>query len=198
MYVLCHAVAPKKVRAQNVSSLGDILSFTFFSQVTFAKRKSFGMASEIARLAALVLTNTVKIDDYLQTNNLPTPSFHQDGPVDLSLPENIEAARLKALDASLRLTDLLRGPVELVRPTVHLETFICHDLNTDGSKLVIRSMQSAWKQFTSTKSTAKYPFMAKSPPWSLPSNVASTSQICVGFFDLPSATIAFSWSLEKA
>ena len=76
------------------------------------------MASEIARLAALVLTNTVRVDDYLQENGLPVPSFHEDGPIDLSLSPEIEAARVAALEASLRLNDLLRGPVELVRPTV--------------------------------------------------------------------------------
>jgi hypothetical protein len=76
------------------------------------------MASEIARLAALVLTNTVRVDDYLQRNCLPVPSFHEDGPIDLQLSPEIEAARVAALEASLRLNDLLRGPVELVRPTV--------------------------------------------------------------------------------
>ena len=78
------------------------------------------MASEIAKLAAAVLTNTVKIDDYLQTNNLPSPSFHKDGPIDLKLSADAEAARVAALEASTRLNDLLRGPVELVRPTVIL------------------------------------------------------------------------------
>lgn len=82
------------------------------------------MASEIAKLAALVLTNTVRVDDYLQKNGLSSPSFHEDGPVDLKLSAEIEAARVVALEASLRLNDLLRGPIELVRPTVYLHTFI--------------------------------------------------------------------------
>ena len=82
------------------------------------------MASEIVKTAALVLTNTVKVDDYLQTNGLPSPSFHEDGPVDLKLSDPIEGARIAALEASIRLADLLRGPVELVRPTVRLYILI--------------------------------------------------------------------------
>ena len=82
------------------------------------------MASEIVKLAELVLTSTVKVDDYLQTHRLPLPSFHEDGPVDLKLSDPIEAARIAALEASIRLGDLLRGPVELVRPTVRLYNLV--------------------------------------------------------------------------
>ena len=76
------------------------------------------MASEIAKLAALVLTNTIRVDDYLQTNKLPSPSFHEDGPIDFGLSSDVEAARIAAIEASFRLHDRLRGPVELIRPTV--------------------------------------------------------------------------------
>ena len=84
------------------------------------------MASEIAKLAASVLTNTVKIDDFLQTNKLPSPSFHEDGPIDFGLSPEVESARVAALEASLRLHDLLRGPVELIRPTVYIPNSIAH------------------------------------------------------------------------
>lgn len=76
------------------------------------------MASEIATLAALVLTHTVKVDNFLQENKLPTPSFHEDGPIDLGLSPEVELARVAAIEASLRLQDLVRGPVELIRPTI--------------------------------------------------------------------------------
>ena len=78
------------------------------------------MASEIAQLAALVLTHTVKVDDFLQKNKLPTPNFHEDGPIELGLSPEVESARVAAIEASLRLHDLLRGPVELIRPTVNI------------------------------------------------------------------------------
>ena len=84
------------------------------------------MASEIAKLAALVLTHTVKIDEFLQTNKLPSPTFHEDGPIDFGLSAEVESARVAALEASLRLHDLLRGPVELVRPTVYNLYSIVH------------------------------------------------------------------------
>ena len=76
------------------------------------------MASEIAKLAALVLTHTVKVDEYLQRNKLSTPGFHEDGPIDLDFSPEVELARAAAIEASLRLHNLLRGPVELIRPTV--------------------------------------------------------------------------------
>ena len=78
------------------------------------------MATEIAKLAALILTHTVKIDEFLQTNKLPSPTFHEDGPIDFGLSTEVESARVAAIEATLRLHDLLRGPVELVRPTVYI------------------------------------------------------------------------------
>ena len=78
------------------------------------------MASEIAKLAGLVLTHTMKVDDFLQRNKLPTPSFHEDGPIDLGLSPELELARVAAIEASLRLHDLLREPVDLIRPTVNI------------------------------------------------------------------------------
>ena len=85
------------------------------------------MASEIVTLAALVLTSTVKVDDYLQTHRLLSPSLHEDGPVDLKLSDPIEATRIAALEASVRLGDLLCGPVKLVRPTVRLHILVVHE-----------------------------------------------------------------------
>ena len=84
------------------------------------------MISEIAKLAALVLTNTVKVDDFLQSSKLPPPTFHEDGPIDLGLSPEVEAARVAAIESSLRLHDLLRGPVELIRPTVYITSIQLH------------------------------------------------------------------------
>lgn len=67
-----------------------------------------------------MLTHTVKVDDYLQRNKLPPPSFHEDGTLDLGFSPEVEAARVAAIEASLRLHDLLRGPVELIRYTVDI------------------------------------------------------------------------------
>lgn len=76
------------------------------------------MTSEIAELGASISRNTAFVNEYLQTNHLPLPSFHEDGPTDLKLSPDAEKARIAALEASIQLNDLLRGPVELLRPTV--------------------------------------------------------------------------------
>lgn len=74
--------------------------------------------SEILELATSIAANTAVVDEYLHRNNLPFPSFHEDGPVDLMLGSKAEEARITAIEACLHLHDLLRGPIELLRPTV--------------------------------------------------------------------------------
>ena len=78
------------------------------------------MRSRIAELSAVIEQCTTKVDQYLTTHGLPQPTFTFDGPLDLKLPEDIEEARVAAIDASQELNDLLRGPVALVRPVVSL------------------------------------------------------------------------------
>ena len=69
------------------------------------------------------------------TVSLPLSS-HEDGPVDLKLSDPIETVRIDALEASIRLGDLLRGAVDLLRPTVHLYILIVHEyLPLTGRKL---------------------------------------------------------------
>ena len=76
------------------------------------------MASKIAELSSVIARNTASVDEYIRSHNLPQPSFDVDGPVDLKLPEEVEEARVAAIDASQELNDLLRGPIALVRPVV--------------------------------------------------------------------------------
>ena len=75
---------------------------------------------EILELATSVARNIAIVNDYLQANNLPFPSFHEDGPIDLKLNPEAEKARITALEASMHLHDLLLGPTELLRPTVSI------------------------------------------------------------------------------
>ena len=75
-------------------------------------------ASEIAELTETIASNTTIVNEYLEANKLPQPSFDEDGPVNFQLSPEVEKARLAALDASTQLSDLLRGPVECLRPTV--------------------------------------------------------------------------------
>lgn len=82
-------------------------------------------STRIAELAAIVSTNTTKIDDYLISHNLPSPSFDVDHPADLGIPLeaiDIDDARRAALEASMELQDLLQGPTSLLRPVVCYST----------------------------------------------------------------------------
>ncbi|PVI04246.1 putative O-methyltransferase [Periconia macrospinosa] len=70
--------------------------------------------TRIAELAAAVAHHTQRVDKYLTSNNLPTPSFQVDGPVELGLPADIEESRIEALQATQELNDLLQGPRNLI------------------------------------------------------------------------------------
>lgn len=76
-------------------------------------------SSRITELATLVQANTAKVDQYLQENNLPFPSFDEQGPVDFKIEsDEIQNARTVAMEASLELHDLLLGPSMCLRPVV--------------------------------------------------------------------------------
>lgn len=82
-------------------------------------------STRIAELAAIISTNTAKIDDYLRSHGLPSPSFDVDHPADLGIPGeaiDIDNARKSALEASIELQDLLQGPTSLLRPVVCYST----------------------------------------------------------------------------
>lgn len=77
------------------------------------------MSSRIGELSAIIARTTAEVEAYLHSHNLPLPSFNVDGPTDLLLPEEIDNARVAAIDATQELNDLLRGPIALVRPVVN-------------------------------------------------------------------------------
>ena len=78
------------------------------------------MGSKIVELAEAILNNTSAIDTYLKENSLPSPSFHIDGPVNFGIrSEDVEASRIKVIEASIELADLLHGPMNFLRPLVH-------------------------------------------------------------------------------
>ncbi|MCJ1424779.1 hypothetical protein MMC29_002667 [Sticta canariensis] len=88
-------------------------------------------STRIAKLAAIVSTNTAKIDHYLTSHGLPSPSFDVNHPADLGIPPeaiDIVHARRVAFEASMELQDLLQGPILLLRPVHYL-------LRSEGSTL---------------------------------------------------------------
>ncbi|KAF2655178.1 putative O-methyltransferase [Lophiostoma macrostomum CBS 122681] len=70
--------------------------------------------SRIAQLAATVARNTTQIDEDLDENKRPYPSFESSGPVDLGLPQDLEQLRNQTLQTSQELNDLLQGPRDLL------------------------------------------------------------------------------------
>ncbi|CAF9926558.1 MAG: hypothetical protein ALECFALPRED_003473 [Alectoria fallacina] len=89
-------------------------------------------SSRITELATLVQANTAKVDQYLQENNLPFPSFDEQGPVDFKIEsDEIQNARTVAMEASLELHDLLLGPSMCLRPVLNgtsLQTIYKYDI----------------------------------------------------------------------
>lgn len=75
--------------------------------------------SRIVELASQIQKRTSEIDEYLQSNNLPSPTFDEDGPVDLGLSAGeVAKARDAVLESTLELHDLLLGPSLCLRPVV--------------------------------------------------------------------------------
>ena len=69
--------------------------------------------STIAELASSIASNTARINDFLASKSLPTPSFSQDGPSRSMIPQDapeIEAARVEVIDDTLKLRNLILGP----------------------------------------------------------------------------------------
>ena len=89
------------------------------------------MASKtITELASFISTNTAKVNNYLSSEKLPTPSFDVDGPSKSLIPPEaaeIEAARSAVIDATLKLHNLMLGPRDF------LQSFtVSPDLCVDG------------------------------------------------------------------
>lgn len=71
------------------------------------------MSSRITLLSSRIATNTSKLNDYLEANGLPTPSFEVNGPSQSSVPSSepeIEAARIAIIDDTQELRRLVLGP----------------------------------------------------------------------------------------
>ena len=75
----------------------------------------------INELASIISRNTTVVDDFLESKNLPTPTFGIDALPKIPIPDEmveVEAARLKVIEASAELKALMMGPAELLRPGV--------------------------------------------------------------------------------
>lgn len=78
-------------------------------------------SSRLVQLAEAIIQSTKTVDSYFKEHNLPTPSFDSGGPVDFGISpdaQDVESARVKAIEASWELADLLQGPMASLRPVV--------------------------------------------------------------------------------
>lgn len=70
--------------------------------------------SRIVTLAKEIEANTTKLDEYLEKNNLPRPSFDVDAPLMYQLPPDIAAAQEALTTALDELYWLNQGPIQTV------------------------------------------------------------------------------------
>ncbi|RAK70971.1 S-adenosyl-L-methionine-dependent methyltransferase [Aspergillus fijiensis CBS 313.89] len=75
--------------------------------------------SRIVELATRIQGLTKEIDSHLRENNLPAPSFEENGPVELGLSGHMLSAREEVLSSTLELHDLFLGPSNCLRPVLN-------------------------------------------------------------------------------
>lgn len=99
-----------------------ISSFPLYSLRCSWSEAATTMSSGISRireLASRILSNVDQVDTYLETNNLPQPSFGAQGPAELCIKsKSVEACRIATIEDAIEMQDLLLGPKMLLRPIV--------------------------------------------------------------------------------
>ena len=78
-----------------------------------------GPPSRILELARIISQGAEQVNEHLESNKLPHPSFEQDGPKNMVLSDKIaEQQRIAAISAAAELQDLLLGPHAALTPIV--------------------------------------------------------------------------------
>jgi hypothetical protein len=80
-------------------------------------------SSRIQLLADEIGKSTALVDQYLQDNQLPQPSFEPEAPTNAfgNAPSEIQEARDRVIEASIELQQLLAGNFNLLAPTVRFK-----------------------------------------------------------------------------
>lgn len=77
--------------------------------------------TRIGELTSIIAANTAKVDEYLASQGLPTPSFNADAPPKLVFQGPVATYRQAILDATDELHALMLGPIGiLTSPAVSL------------------------------------------------------------------------------
>lgn len=71
-------------------------------------------SNRITELANSIQTNTSELDQYFSSHGIPTPSFDIETPLEIDLPDDIEACRVAILEATDELHSLIMGPVQMI------------------------------------------------------------------------------------
>ncbi|KAI1380433.1 S-adenosyl-L-methionine-dependent methyltransferase [Hypoxylon crocopeplum] len=80
--------------------------------------------SRIVELSSRIASNTVKLNDFLVSKDLQTPSFAVDAPLDAQIPKyeiEIEKSRVAIIDDTLELRHLVLGPRDYLMSFSHDE-----------------------------------------------------------------------------
>lgn len=78
-------------------------------------------STELIRLANIITENVQTVEKHLHVKNLQCPSFDVDAPLGIAMLKDfphIDQARAAAIEASMELSDLLQGPLAMLRPNV--------------------------------------------------------------------------------
>ncbi|PQE06070.1 s-adenosyl-l-methionine-dependent methyltransferase protein [Rutstroemia sp. NJR-2017a BBW] len=75
--------------------------------------------NRIVELSALIHENTIKVDEFITANGLPTPSFDISQPPVLPLPPHIDSLRKAVIAASDELKTLMLGPIPALMDNRH-------------------------------------------------------------------------------
>ncbi|KAF4633303.1 hypothetical protein G7Y89_g4822 [Cudoniella acicularis] len=73
----------------------------------------------IVELSTLIHENTLKVNEHLTSNGLPTPSFDITQPARLTLPPHIQSLQEAIVDASDELRALMLGPIGYISHQPH-------------------------------------------------------------------------------
>jgi hypothetical protein len=97
-------------------------SYLFFSLFNRCHLLSRVMATtRISELTSIIAANAAKVDEYLVSEGLPTPSFDADSPPKLVVQGPVATYRQAILDATDELHALMLGPIGiLTSPSVSL------------------------------------------------------------------------------
>jgi hypothetical protein len=68
----------------------------------------------LTELAAQISSSAATIEKYLKTNNVPAPSFDENGPPSLPHAPEVAEAKMQLLQSLSDLTNLTRGPAEML------------------------------------------------------------------------------------